>query len=186
MAQTRLFAVTYWLLNAAAILCVIGAGILFVTLGCLLACLNAALADRFHIPAMIDEVTRNQVLGITAVAVAGGLVCLILAVLAFRAIAKVVETARTGDPFVVENATRLTRLGWLLLSIYGIGIAISVFINALLPESLRDGKHHEHFNIQVSKPDISPVGLLAILLIFVLARIFRHGSEMRAELEGTV
>ena len=32
----------------------------------------------------------------------------------------------------------------------------------------------------------SPAGLLAILVIFVLARIFRHGAEMRADLEGTV
>ena len=33
---------------------------------------------------------------------------------------------------------------------------------------------------------LSPGGLFAVLMIFVLARIFRHGSEMRADLEGTV
>jgi hypothetical protein len=31
-----------------------------------------------------------------------------------------------------------------------------------------------------------PVGVIAILMIFVLAQIFRRGSEMRAELEATV
>jgi hypothetical protein len=34
--------------------------------------------------------------------------------------------------------------------------------------------------------DMSPVGLMGVLLIFVLAQIFRRGAQMRAELEGTV
>jgi hypothetical protein len=33
---------------------------------------------------------------------------------------------------------------------------------------------------------ISVTGLFAVLLIFVLAQIFRCGSEMRAELAGTI
>jgi len=33
---------------------------------------------------------------------------------------------------------------------------------------------------------ISVTGLFAVLLIFVLAQIFRRGSEMRAELVGTI
>jgi hypothetical protein len=34
--------------------------------------------------------------------------------------------------------------------------------------------------------DLSPIGILAVLLIFVLAQIFRRGARMRDELEGTV
>ena len=33
---------------------------------------------------------------------------------------------------------------------------------------------------------ISVTGLFAVLLIFVLAQIFRRGSDMRAELAGTI
>ena len=33
---------------------------------------------------------------------------------------------------------------------------------------------------------ISMIGLFTVLLIFVLAQIFRRGSEMRAELAGTI
>jgi hypothetical protein len=186
MAQTRLFAVTYWLLNAAIILFGICGCLLVIGLGGVFGLMIGGIADHFHVPAVIDGVGRGQILLIVGVALAGALAWLVLAMLALRTIARVVETARSGDPFVVENATRLTRLGWLLLSIYGTGIAIALTVTALLPPSLRDGTHHQHFNIQVARPDFSPVGLLAILLIFVLARIFRHGSEMRAELEGTV
>ena len=49
---------------------------------------------------------------------------------------------------------------------------------AMMPEKIR-----EHVS---GGFDVSPVGILAALLIFVLAQIFRRGSEMRAELEGTV
>ncbi len=33
---------------------------------------------------------------------------------------------------------------------------------------------------------ISGNGLLLMLILFILARVFRKGAEMRAELEGTV
>jgi len=33
---------------------------------------------------------------------------------------------------------------------------------------------------------ISVTGLFAVLLIFVLAQVFRRGSDMRAELAGTI
>jgi hypothetical protein len=49
---------------------------------------------------------------------------------------------------------------------------------SFLPE-----KVSEHVSVGF---DFSPVGVLAALMIFVLAQIFRHGAEMRAELEGTV
>ena len=51
----------------------------------------------------------------------------------------------------------------------------------MVPLQLKD-----HFKFGGFGFDFSPLGVLAILLVFVLAQIFRHGSEMRAELEGTV
>jgi hypothetical protein len=33
---------------------------------------------------------------------------------------------------------------------------------------------------------LSMIGLFTVLLIFVLAQVFRRGSEMRAELAGTI
>ena len=44
---------------------------------------------------------------------------------------------------------------------------------------------HEQRYVQAGF-DLSPIGVLAVLLIFVLAQIFHRGAQMRAELEGTV
>jgi hypothetical protein len=78
----------------------------------------------------------------------------------------------------VENAQRLTQIGWLLLGIQLFSLCINAVIE-LLPKEV-----NAHFSVDLFNP--SAIGLLAVLLIFVLAQIFRHGSEMRAELEATV
>ena len=52
---------------------------------------------------------------------------------------------------------------------------------ALLASKVADrfGENDVNYEISVS-------GLLAILMTFVLARVFQRGAEMREELEGTV
>jgi hypothetical protein len=107
------------------------------------------------------------------------LICTIQVLFAIRATSGIVETAISGDPFVADNAERLKRIGWLLLGIMTVQFLTLIIVSAIAPEN------DEHFQMSGGS-DPSVVGLLAILLIFVLARIFRHGSEMRAELEATV
>ena len=87
-----------------------------------------------------------------------------------------VETVRAGDPFVAANAYRLHAIAWLILvlqlismTIGGIGKAIST------PE------HPFHLDA-----GFSVNGWLAVLLTFVLARVFAEGTLMREDLEGTV
>ena len=48
-----------------------------------------------------------------------------------------------------------------------------------IPDNLKD-------HVSVGLGGFSASGILAVLMIFVLAQIFRHGSAMRAELEGMV
>ena len=86
-----------------------------------------------------------------------------------------VLTVRTGDPFVSANAYRLQAIGWFLLGLQllslGIGLtgkAISVPAHPFLDAGL------------------SPAGWLAVILVFVLARVFAEGTLMREDLEGTV
>ncbi|MGB7034998.1 MAG: hypothetical protein WBD71_05680, partial [Xanthobacteraceae bacterium] len=55
---------------------------------------------------------------------------------------------------------------------------IKPMVFLLAPEVVR-AKMHGTFHI-------SMIGLFTVLLIFVLAQIFRRGSEMRAELAGTI
>jgi hypothetical protein len=89
---------------------------------------------------------------------------------------KMVESVRMGDPFVAANAYRLHAIAWLILvlqlismTIGGIGKAIST------PE------HPFHLDA-----GFSINGWLAVILTFVLARVFAEGTLMREDLEGTV
>jgi len=87
-----------------------------------------------------------------------------------------VESVRNGDPFIPENARRLqviaqTTLGVQLLNLAE-GVVSSLFST---PEHQIDAGWG---------PSID--GWLAVLLLFVLARVFHHGTRMRADLEGTV
>ena len=87
-----------------------------------------------------------------------------------------VETVRAGDPFVAANATRLQAIAWSLLAVQilsmvigGIGKAVSTPAH---PVNLDAG-----FSIN---------GWLAVLLTFLLARVFAEGALMRDDLAGTV
>ena len=88
---------------------------------------------------------------------------------------RIIESVSDGDPFVPANADRLTRIGWLLL---GTQILALIGMSMSAVEVLaREWNFAEQFSFE---------GLLAVILMFILARIFRHGTAMRNDLEGTV
>ncbi len=119
----------------------------------------------FNIPATLEGLPRNQLLTIAAVALAGGLACVVLATLVLVLISKIVETAMTGDPFVDQNANRLTRVGWLLLGIYSASAWITgVAAVALMPPKLIEmaGKEGGHIQFDAGF-DPSPIGNSTVL-----------------------
>lgn len=88
----------------------------------------------------------------------------------------IVETVRRGDPFVAGNAARLQTTAWALLGLELLHLAVgAVAVAASSPSQPLD----LDWNFSVS-------GWLAVLLLFVLARVFDHGTRMRDDLEGTV
>ena len=87
-----------------------------------------------------------------------------------------VESVRAGDPFVAANASRLQAIAWALLGIQMLSITIGAIAHAVSSEA-----HPVHVDAGFS---IS--GWLAVLLTFLLARVFAEGTLMRADLEGTV
>jgi hypothetical protein len=177
-SNPRLFTVTQWLVRAAMVVCAFGAIVLGLCLGGL-ALVGTDTWTPNGVPAVLEGVPRSYVVLIVAMAVMAGLALLALAMLIFRAIDQIVGSAVAGDPFIVENADRLARIGWLLVGALGVQFAMGATLGALVPAQLKD-------NVQFDGFEFSPIAILAILLIFVLAQIFRRGSEMRAELEGTV
>jgi hypothetical protein len=100
-----------------------------------------------------------------------GLVSIPLAHILFTRLLAIVGTVGSGDPFVALNAQRLRKCAWALLGLELVHLAVGAVSAAGA--------------IDVDW-DFSPTGLLAVLLLFVLAQVFAQGARMREELEGTV
>jgi hypothetical protein len=93
----------------------------------------------------------------------------------FVALKQIIETVREGDPFIHANARRLRTVGWALMTLQLLGIP-SFLIEKYFP-SMSSG---------TPSFDFSTGGWLAVLMVFVLSRVFAAGSAMRDELEGTI
>jgi hypothetical protein len=87
----------------------------------------------------------------------------------------IVETVGVGNPFIIENAERLETIAWAVLGLEILHLVVGVIIKVVS---------------QVIPMDIdwtfSITRWLAVLLLFVLARVFEQGARMRDELEATV
>ena len=113
--------------------------------------------------------------GIRAVA-ALGLVCVPINHAILTRMLRMVETVGRGDPFVRENAYRLNAIAWFLLALQFLSIVI-----AAIGKGISSPEHPVHLDA-----GFSVNGWLAVILTFVLARVFAEGALMREDLEGTV
>jgi hypothetical protein len=181
--EQHLFTATSWLLRAGIVFCIFLGVVLILSLGGVLL-IGSDMGARMGVPDDLGGVARVNAAVIAGFAVACGLIAVVLVFLMLRAAAQIVRTAIGGDPFVADNARRLMRIGWLMAALETTGILAPSILRhlvvRLVPAHLR-GQVHFNFGF-----DMWPVGVIAILMIFVLAQIFRRGSEMRAELEATV
>jgi hypothetical protein len=108
-----------------------------------------------------------MVLGICAVPIAHLVLTRLLAI---------VETVKAGNPFTGANADRLKTIAWAILSLelmhFAVGTIAGSVSSAAAPLNISWG--------------FSLTRWLAVLLLFVLARVFEQGARMREDLEGTV
>jgi hypothetical protein len=88
----------------------------------------------------------------------------------------IVDTVREGDPFVAPNAARLQAIAWWVL-----GAELLHLLVGVIGEFASAGG--QSFDLDWS---FSFTPWIAVLLLFVLARVFEHGARMREDLEGTV
>ena len=118
---------------------------------------------------------ERLVMGLRAIAVLG-LATIPLNYVVLKRLLAIVETVRTGDPFVAANASRLQAIAWALLAVQLLSVVIGAIAKAVsspaYPLDLDAG-----FSIS---------GWLAVLLTFLLARVVAEGTRMREDLEGTV
>ena len=129
--------------------------------------------SAFKIPPSPDA--ARLIMGLRAVAVLG-LVTIPINYLLLKRLLAIVETVRAGDPFVAANASRLQAIAWALLALQLLSLVIGAIGEAVStpahPVDLDAG-----FSIN---------GWLAVLLTFVLARVFarRHADARRPRRDG--
>ena len=115
------------------------------------------------------------IMGLHAIAVVG-LVAIPLNYVVLRRLLAIVETVRAGDPFVAANASRLQAIAWALLALQLLSLVVGAIVKAVSSPA-----HPLHL-----QAGFSINGWLAVLLTFLLARVFAEGTLMRDDLEGTV
>jgi hypothetical protein len=108
-----------------------------------------------------------MVIGIAAVPLAHVVLTRLLAM---------VDTVKAGDPFVSENAARLETMAWAILGMELLHFAVGAIASGVSTEA-------QPIDLDWS---FSFTRWLAVLLLFVLARVFEQGTKMREELAGTV
>jgi hypothetical protein len=148
---------------------VLGVGILALFVASLVArdAVFAALGVKVTSARLIDGMRLIMVIGIGA--------ALLTHILLTRLLA-IVETVRQGDPFVADNAARLQTTAWALLGLELLHLAVGA-IEAAASSASQPLDLNWSFSVS---------GWLAVLLLFVLARVFDHGTRLRDDLEGTV
>lgn len=131
-----------------------------------------------HVASKGFEVLRPPVFGVAspilqAVLTLGALDLLIGAVLRLMAL---IDTVEAGNAFSLENAERLESIGGAVIGLMALG-----FTATLLGAAIQGNING--FPLVI---DPSPGGVVVAMLLFILARAFRKGAEMRDDLEGTV
>jgi hypothetical protein len=173
LPPSTLFSATRWLIIALMALMILGV-LLCLFIG---GALSFAWADIAPLiakeePGIDVAAIRHLLPGL----VLGGAMILAVAVWGLRKLLALINSVRTGDPFTSENVDRLRQLGWIM-------VAVEV---VALPFHWMAEEIHEAAPSLDMDAGISLNSILAILLVFVLARVFERGVEMRNDLEGTV
>ena len=108
-----------------------------------------------------------MVIGVAGAAIAHRILTQLLAI---------VDTVRDGDPFVARNAARLRTIAWWVLGLE----LLHLVVGGIASFASAGG---QPLDIDWS---FSFTPWIAVLLLFVLARVFEQGARMREDLEGTV
>ena len=172
-SKSALLSVTHWIVSVCiAADAFLGMGMIFGAAAVLFAWQLFVKTFDMHHFVIADSATRLNLLGVFLIGT--GIAVAVLAIL--NRLRLIIITVRHGDPFVPVNVQRLQAIGWFMVLIQ---IACIPFLY-LSHATLSPASEQHLFTVH------SLNGLLAILLVFVLAGIFEKASAMRTDLEGTV
>lgn len=107
-----------------------------------------------------------------------GIILLLLGFHFLQLLKRIINSVGEGDPFIPVNAERLTRMGWVIVAIEVLKLPVIAIAHFLATQFKPE-------DVQVDL-EFSLTGLLFGLVLFILARVFRHGAAMRDDLTGTV
>jgi hypothetical protein len=145
-------------------------GVSLLAVAGLLFSVNPALLDRVRI-ADAGEFARHAPEIVAGLSAAAGYMAGLLVIIG--ALRRIFATLTAGDPFHPDNVGRLRLIG-LMLAALEVGRYLVWGISAWLP-AVRD-----------MRPSFSPTAWFSVLVVFVLAEVFREGARLRREAELTI
>lgn len=164
--MTVLVTVAMWIVGALGVI-----GIPILTIG-LMASLSGGSTEFSGIKALADGVSPGQlVIGLAGLAVImPGVIFICLQ------LRRILLTLIDGDPFVPENAGRLSRIGIAIAAMELLRLAVVVFVSAV-PKLVGD-----------EAPRLSTQFILwiSVAALFVLSQVFREGTRLRDEEKMTI
>lgn len=132
---------------------------------------NDVTGGEFKAPGI--EVYSSVSLSMYLVACAILLVVFIGFILMAGQLKKILQTLVDGDPFVPENAGRLTRLALIVAGMELAGYLISFVANMI----------HVGTNVGIS---VNLASWVAVITLFVLSQVFAEGTRLREEEKMTI
>ena len=105
-----------------------------------------------------------------------GLVSVPLHYVILRRLLDIVDSVRARAAFAAANTGKLRSIAWAMFGLQVLSVVIGAIAGLVSTPA-----HPLHLDA-----GFSTSGWLAVLLLFVLARVFAEGARMRDELEGTV
>lgn len=131
-----------------------------------------------HIKVSIEPASLGETRGLLVLMLLGVLITLGLIYDFVTQLARIIDTVAEGDPFTLENSRRLRRMGWLTVAVVLISLPSRAVSNWMEPQLAENQLSFDS--------DGSLTAIALAIVLFILARVFRKGTEMREELEGTV
>jgi hypothetical protein len=125
--------------------------------------------------ARADADRGRLLVGMHAVA-ALGLTAAVLMRRVLHRLRDIVDTVTAGDPFTPANAQRLERIAWHVLALELLHLAIGAVV-------AMTSTREQPFDVGWT---FSFTPWLAVVLLFVLARVFAEGARLREDLEAVI